>query len=62
MRCSDCGTSYRRGLCPNCHEEAYILAHQTDDYACTFSPEFVERAAQQERDARAAIRSAGPQS
>lgn len=51
MRCTDCGTPYRKGLCPNCHEEAYILAYQTDDYDGSFSAEFVERAEQQEREA-----------
>lgn len=51
MRCVDCGTPYRKGLCPNCHEEAYILAYQTDDYDGSFSAEFVERAERQERDA-----------
>lgn len=28
MRCEDCGTRYSNGLCPNCHEEAFILETQ----------------------------------
>ena len=54
MRCADCGTPYRGGLCPNCHEEAYILAYQTDDYEGSFTAEFVERADDQERAAKKA--------
>lgn len=60
MRCVNCGTPYRRGLCPNCHEEAYILAYQTDTYDGGFSAEFVERAEQQEREARRAVQRAFP--
>lgn len=58
MRCEDCGTKYRGGLCPNCHEEAYIANYQSDTYDGGFSREFLERADEQERAARDARRRA----
>ena len=55
MHCADCGTRYSNGLCPNCHEEAFILETQGDfiDYV---SPEFQAKAIEQEAAAAQARR------
>ena len=48
--CEDCGTRYSDGYCPNCHEEAFIRATQSewlpDGFA--FSDEFNDLADGQE--------------
>ncbi len=54
MHCADCGTKYSDGLCPNCHEEAFILLTQNDDSDDGFSEEFTVKAADQRRAAQAA--------
>lgn len=53
MHCADCGTKYSNGLCPNCHEEAFILETQSD-YIDTVSDEFAEKAREQRTAARRA--------
>ena len=51
--CSDCGTRYSDGYCPNCHEEAFIRATQSEwlPEGFQFSDEFAALADQQEIDA-----------
>lgn len=60
MRCDDCGTRYRGGLCPNCHEEAYILRYQSE-HVERVSDEFARRAEEQEDAAKRARRVSGRQ-
>lgn len=55
MHCADCGTKYSNGLCPNCHEEAFILETQ-GDFIDHVSPEFKAKAIKQEAAAAQARR------
>lgn len=44
--CEDCGTKFSNGLCPNCHEEAFIMETQ-GDYLPPLSDEFKDKVARQ---------------
>lgn len=51
--CLDCGTKMSGGICPNCHEELYILTYQSEDVAVSEMPrEFVEKAEKQAAEIR----------
>jgi predicted nucleic acid-binding Zn-ribbon protein len=45
--CVDCGTKFSNGLCPNCHEDAFILETQSDYLPEVVSDEFLIRAEDQ---------------
>lgn len=55
MYCEDCGTKYSNGLCPNCHEEAFITRTQSDYMPDYLSDEFVRKAEMQEAEAAAKV-------
>lgn len=42
--CDDCGTRISDGLCPNCHEEAFIMETQTEYLPDNLSNEFRDKA------------------
>lgn len=51
--CLDCGTQMAGGICPNCHEELYILTYQSEDFAMSeVNPEFMAKAQQQQAELR----------
>lgn len=54
MHCSDCGTKYSDGLCPNCHEEAFIMDTQ-GEYMDRVPDEFAWMAETQRKQAKAAL-------
>lgn len=56
MWCEDCGTKYSNGLCPNCHEEAFIRHTQCDDDRSQFSDDFNAQADDQESRAELVVR------
>ena len=48
MNCEDCGTRYSDGMCPNCHEELFILVTQAEDLDdVRLSDEFLAKAKEQ---------------
>lgn len=53
--CTDCGTKFSNGLCPNCHEEAFILETQSD-YLPPLSDDFLYQAEVQEIEAQKQIK------
>ncbi len=54
MHCENCGTRISNGLCPNCHEEAFIIETQSD-YLPDLSDEFVQTADRQRKAAKKLI-------
>jgi len=50
--CEDCGCKVYNGHCVNCHEETYIAEQNyQNDEPISFSPEFREKLAIQEKEA-----------
>ena len=52
MNCEDCGTKFSDGMCPNCHEELFILETQ-GEYIDMISDEFAAKVAEQRREVEA---------
>jgi len=50
MECEDCGRKMYRGLCVNCHEEAYIFETQLDSLPEKLSDDFISKVGKQLRD------------
>ena len=50
MHCDDCGTKISSGLCPNCHEEAFIV--ESSDGTDEFSERFMRKANEQYKAVR----------
>lgn len=55
MHCDDCGTKYSNGVCPNCHEEAFIIGTQSNYLPDYLSDDFVRKAEMQEVEAAAKV-------
>lgn len=49
--CDNCGTRISNGLCPNCHEEAFIVETQSE-FLPDLSDDFVRQVETQRTDAR----------
>lgn len=47
--CDDCGTRLADGLCPNCHEELFIVTTQAADIEGPWSREFAAKIDAQRR-------------
>jgi len=45
--CTDCGTKYSDGFCPNCHEAAHIFETQYEYLPEVLSEEFTEKVREQ---------------
>lgn len=45
--CTDCGTRYSDGLCPNCHHDAHLYETQYEYLPEVLSEEFVEKVVEQ---------------
>jgi len=50
--CEDCGCKTDNGMCPNCHEELWILEHQFEDIDFPISDEFAKKAEEQKEEIR----------
>lgn len=50
--CEDCGTRMWGNMCPNCHEELCIVAHQAEHITEPLSPEFQAKVREQEQQIR----------
>ena len=51
--CPDCGSRMYNGHCTYCHEETYIYeSTQYNDEPYAFSPEFMDKVADQEVEAK----------
>lgn len=49
--CLDCGKRMEGGICPNCHEELYILTYQSEDFAMSeVNKEFMAKAQMQQAE------------
>jgi hypothetical protein len=49
--CDNCGTRLSDGMCPNCHEELFILTTQAYDLdGVEFSDEFAAKVAEQREE------------
>lgn len=45
--CEDCGTKFRSGICPNCHEELYINDFQMPEYPIPVSDDWKQKVLKQ---------------
>lgn len=50
--CDNCGTRMAHDLCPNCHEEAFIVETQSDYLPDYLSDDFVRAVGEQRADAK----------
>jgi len=49
--CENCGTKISNGLCPNCHEEAFIYETQYEYLPDEISQDFQQKVDEQLQDA-----------
>lgn len=58
--CENCGTRISNGLCPNCHEEAFIVETQGEFLPDDLSEEFLCKVVEQREAAQRTRRPARP--
>jgi len=46
--CEDCGLLTNNGICSNCQEELFIMQYQTEYLLNPVSPDFTNKAAEQQ--------------